>query len=208
MTVAVFGATGKTGRLILDECLSRGWTCRALVRDTAKLPARAGVSVLPGDARVDDDVARVLAGAEAVLCSLGMSDISVPATDFSDSVKAIIRGMQKKKIRRIVAVASAGVLDHPTGGYRNAQGYPEYLRHVSAEHVRNYETLRDSGLEWTLMCPVFLREDIPAGRGRVAFEDLPPGSEETGYADMARTMVDLLSQSASRGKRVGIVSDR
>jgi hypothetical protein len=40
------------------------------------------------------------------------------------------------------------------------------------------------------------------------FEGLPPGSNETGYADLAHTMVQLITVTASYGKRIGIVSDR
>ncbi len=151
---------------------------------------------------------RGIAGADAALCCLGMNSIAVPATDFSESVTHIVRAMELTPNRRLLAIAWAGVLPHPTGGYRNKEGVPQYLIHVSAEHVRNYETLRDSSLDWTLMCPVFLKDDIPVGRGRLEFEGLPPGSNETGYADLAHTMVQLISVTASHRKRIGIVSDR
>ena len=111
-------------------------------------------------------------------------------------------------IRRLLAIAAAGVLDHPTGGYRNKEGLPAYLANVSAEHVRNYETLRDSGLDWTLMCPGFLKEDLPLGQGLYLFEDLPPGSNETGYNDLAASMTALVKDTSSYGRRVGIVSVR
>ena len=145
---------------------------------------------------------------DAVLCCLGMNNIAVPATDFSESVRHIVRAMELAPNRRLLAIAWAGVLPHLTGGYRNKEGLPQYLIHVSAEHVRNYETLRDSSLDWTLMCPAFLKDDIPVGRGRFEFEGLPQGSNETGYGDLAHTIVELISVSASHRKRVGIVSDR
>jgi hypothetical protein len=40
------------------------------------------------------------------------------------------------------------------------------------------------------------------------YEDVPPGSEETGYADLAHTMVTLVAVAESHGKRVGIASYR
>ncbi|MBL8327018.1 MAG: NAD(P)H-binding protein [Rubrivivax sp.] len=219
MEIALFGATGRTGRLVLDEARQRGWTVRALVRDAARLGGRGGnVDVATGDTRdaaaVQALVGTVGAGAgrrpaDAVVCALGMQDITVPATDFSDSVKAIVAAMKRAGVRRLVAIASGGVFDAPGGGYRNQQpGFPAYLQNISAEHVRNYETLRASDLDWTLMCPLTLVEDIPRGAGRFAFEALPAGSEETGYADLAVTMCSLLGDRASFGKRVGIVSDR
>jgi putative NADH-flavin reductase len=208
MKIALFGAAGRTGRRVLDECISRGFTVAALARDAAGLPARPGVAVTQGDARDAAAVAKVVAGTDAVVCCLGMHDITVPATDFSDSVKTIVAAARRAGVRRIVAIASAGVLRHPAGGLRNQHGLPAYLVNVAPEHTRNYETLRDSGLDWTLMCPVDLKDDIPGGHARMAYDDLPSGSFETGYADLAHAIVELVDQPASFGKRVGIVSDR
>jgi uncharacterized protein len=208
MRITVFGATGRTGTHVVEECLRRGWAVQAFVRDAVKVSRRSGLDVVEGDARSQEAVASVIVGADAVLCCLGMNNIATPATDFSDSVRNIVRSMEHASSRRLLAVAAAGVLAHPTGGYRNKEGLPHYLVHVSAEHVRNYETLHDSQLDWTLMCPGFLKQDIPVGRGRYEFEDLPPGSPETGYADLAHTMVELTKVTESYRKRVGIVSDR
>jgi putative NADH-flavin reductase len=220
MAIALFGATGRTGALVLAEAIRRRWPARALVRSARKLPpALAGAADLElreGDARDAAAVRAVIEGddgaatrAGAVICALGMHDIEVPATDFSDSVKTIVAAMKAGGVRRIVAIASAGVFEHPEGGYRNQRpDFPAYLRNISAEHVRNYETLRASGLDWTLMCPLALAEDIPAGHGVWAYEDLPQGSGETGYADLAKTICDLLVVRESFGKRVGIVSHR
>lgn len=207
MKIAVFGATGRTGGRLLDEAAARGWEIRALVRDPAKL-RREGISAHVGDARSLPDVRATIEGVDAVFSCLAMADASQPATDLSESVATIVRAMRDRRVARIVTVASAGELDHPDGGYRNREGLPDSLRHVSAEHIRHHEILRDSGLRWTMMCPAYLAEDIPVGRGRIAFEDLPPGSFETGYADLARTMVGLVDQPESFGKRVGIVSFR
>ncbi|MBL8339890.1 MAG: NAD(P)H-binding protein [Rubrivivax sp.] len=226
MEIALFGATGRTGRLVLDEARRRGWTVRALVRDASRLGGSGGsggpVDVATGDTR-DAAAVQALIGTvgsagigpggrrpvDAVVCALGMHDITVPATDFSDSVKAIVAAMKHAGVQRLVAIASGGVFEAPGGGYRNQQpGFPAYLQNISAEHVRNYETLRASGLDWTLMCPLTLAEDIPRGAGRFAIEALPPGSDETGCADLAAAMCSLLGDRASFGKRVGIVSDR
>jgi putative NADH-flavin reductase len=236
MTVAVFGAGGRTGSLVLEQARRRGWPVRALVRSTGKLAGDDVLKVVHGDSRDSGAIDDVLVGpggkVGAVLCTLGMQDITAPATDFSDSVRAIVAGMQRHGVRRIVAVASAGALDHPAGGYRSQHDLPAAYRHVGAEHVRNFETLRASGLDWTLMCPLTLVADIPAGAAALAassastgstgstgsitssgsarwlYDDLPPGSSETGYADLARVMCDLLAERASYGKRVGIVSLR
>ncbi len=203
----MFGATGRTGRLVLDELVTRGWTVNALVRDKAKLTGTHNVRVIEGEASNAASVAETIDGTDVVFSCLGLAEISAPTTAFSDIIKAILHEMKERGVSRIVAITSSAVLDHPTGGYRVKTGLPMFA-HVGAEHVRNYESLRDSGLDWTAMCPVTLTSDIPRGHGRYAFEDLPPGSKETGYADLAQHMVELAEDSRSFGKRVGIASFR
>jgi uncharacterized protein len=207
MRVALLGATGKTGALVLQDCLRRGWHVQALVRDKSKLPDREGLTGVQGDARSREAVARVLAGSTAVLCCLGMHDISLSATDFSESVRCVVDVMHDLGIRRVLAIASAGVLDRPSADYWRKR-LPAYLANVSAEHVRNYDTLRDSDLDWTLMCPCFLKEDIPVGHAQYLFEDLPSGSDETGYKDLAAMMTALVEDTSAYSKKVGIVSFR
>ncbi|MCW5635101.1 MAG: NAD(P)H-binding protein [Rubrivivax sp.] len=225
--IALFGATGRTGRLVLAEAQRRGWPVRALVRDAGRLPAAPMLQVVVGDARDSgaiDDVLRPRgldegsgdtggSAVRAVLCTLGMADITVPATDFSDSVRAIVAGMRRAGLRRLVAVASGVALpDAERGGYRGEHGTPDAYRHIAAEHMRNHRTLAQAGdewgLAWTLMCPLNLVDDIAPGHARRAFEALPEGSGETSMADLAAAMCDLVDDAAAIGHRVGIVSDR
>jgi uncharacterized protein len=224
MAVALFGATGRTGSLILAQARTRGWPIRALVRSAGKLAADELVTPVVGDARDAAVIDAVIQGpfgrasgaakepsqgrVGAVLCALGMADITVPATDFSDSVKAIVAGMQRQGVRRLIVIASAGALDHPSGGYRAQHGLPEVLRNVGAEHLRNLQTLKASDLDWTLMCPMNLVDDIPPGSAKWLYDDIPSGSVETSMADLAKLMCDLLTDRGAIGKRVGIVSFR
>ncbi|MBA4293150.1 hypothetical protein C0431_09275 [bacterium] len=208
MKVAIFGATGRTGRLLLNDAVERGWEVSILVRDPAKLSANHEISVFVGDSRSLHSVNSVIQGVDAVFSCLAVADISGPATDLSDCIKTIVEAMGVQGIKRIIHVGSAGELDHPGGGYRNQEGLPDYLQYVSIEQVRCYEALRESGLDWTVMCPSWLQEDIPVGKYRYEIEDLPDGSEETGYADLARLMVEMVDRPESIRQRVGIVSFR
>ena len=204
MVIALFGATGRTGRLVLERLLARGDRVRALARDPGRLAPHPGLVASGGDARDAHAVRRVVEGADAVVCCLGMHDITVPATDFSDSVRGIVEAARAAGVRRIVAIASAGVLADARGGLRSQHGLPAAFANVAAEHARNLRTLEASGLDWTLLCPIDLVE-APAGTARWAYEDLPAGSH-TGYADLADTIVEMLGRRDAHGRRVGVVS--
>jgi putative NADH-flavin reductase len=209
-TLALFGATGQTGRRLVAAALARGLRVRALVRtSSARLPQpQPALAVQVGDARDRAAVAATLDGADAALVTLGMADITQPATDFSDAVATIAAAMQARaaSLRRLLVVGNAGLLDAPGGGLRFDQGLPDFMVHIAAEHRRNLAQLRASALDWTLLCPLMLRDDLPPGGARWAIEALPEGSDCTGTADLAATMLDLLAEPASIGRRVGVVS--
>jgi putative NADH-flavin reductase len=214
-TIALFGGTGRTGQRVLARLQQRGVPTRMLVRQAERLPyalreALGAGALHEGDVRDAEAVAAVLAGTQVAISALGLRDISEPATDVSDGVRTIVGTMPGRGTSRLVAVASAHVLPRAGGGYRGDDAVPAALRHVAAEHVRQYEALRDApaGIAWTLFCPTFLAADIPAGRARVAADALPPGSDVTGLDDLADALVAEALAPRWTGCRVGIVSDR
>lgn len=209
MRIALFGATGRTGSRVLRRLLARGDTVRALARDPARLLAHAGLAAIAGHARDAAAVAHTMHDTDAVVVCLGMDDITQPGTAFSDAVKTIVAAAEAAGVRRLVAIASAGALPHEGGGLRSEHGAGAGpYANVAAEHARNYRTLAASRLDWTLMCPLDLVDDLPEGRARWAYEALPAGSGQTGYDDLATTIVALLGDASSHRQRVGIVSLR
>jgi uncharacterized protein YbjT (DUF2867 family) len=84
-TVAVAGATGKTGRLVVEELLSRGvQDVVAIVRDTAKAKemfpnAPQNLKIVVCDLTNEGQIESVLKGVDAAIwCATGFSDTSDP----------------------------------------------------------------------------------------------------------------------------------
>ena len=68
MKIALYGATGKAGRRILEELVSRGHRVTAIVRDPAKIPEpEPGVTVTRDDLSDPRKIAAAVNGAEAVV---------------------------------------------------------------------------------------------------------------------------------------------
>ena len=219
--VALVGASGQTGRRVLARLLDAGGEPRVLVRRADRVPAELrerlpASAVHEGDARDAAAVARLLDGADAAVSTLGMADITVPATDLSDGLRTLLDAMPAAGVRRVIAVASTVALPHPDGGLRGERPQPEWMRNIAAEHVRQYRALVAAGerddLAWTLFCAATLTQD-PAGSYRTAADALPPGAPPvaeatTRYADLADAIVRELDEGRYVGHRVGIVSDR
>jgi putative NADH-flavin reductase len=156
--------------------------------------------IVEGDIRDPLVVSQTLMGAEAVISTLAMADISKGVTDLSDNLRTIIREMRDASLKRIIAVGGASV-------FREREDLPDFLVNVAAEHRRQWEYLKTSPKDWTLVCPVFFNDDLPDSRYRVAREALPEGSESVMIHDIAEFIVDELERNEYHRCRVGIVSD-
>jgi NAD(P)H-binding len=71
MKIALFGATGRTGGLIMERALSAGHEVTVLVRDPSKLQRQEGLRLIKGDARLGSAVADTVQGADVVISALG-----------------------------------------------------------------------------------------------------------------------------------------
>jgi putative NADH-flavin reductase len=109
MQIALFGATGGTGREVLAQALAQGESVAALVRDPAKLADQAGLTTIAGDVLDRDAVERCVAGADAVVCILGSHRGQAPVE--ARGTERILAAMREQGVRRLIVVTSLGVGD-------------------------------------------------------------------------------------------------
>src|SRR6266571_3319977 len=102
MNLVVLGATGGTGRLVVEQALAAGHTVTALVRSPEKLTLRnPNLHVIAGQATDPSAVSRALEGADALISTLGGSGSLI-----SDSTQAIIDAAPKAGVSRVVVLSS------------------------------------------------------------------------------------------------------
>jgi putative NADH-flavin reductase len=205
MRLTIFGGTGRVGRRLLEYAARDGHTIRALVRDPAKLPAGLGGQAVTGDVTDAGAVLRALEGAEVVLSALGGAGLENPGTILSSGMRNIVAGMKRQGIRRVLAVAGSGVLDDPRGGLRSeAPGFPAIYAAITREHLGTYDALRESGLEWTLVCCPDLVDGELTRRYRLAADLLPEGASSISVEDVAGFMLQQMPLAPYIRRRVGI----
>ena len=73
MRLAIFGATGRTGRHLVRRALAAGHSLRCLVRAPEGAAFPAGVELVKGSARDPAPVGKTVCGTDAVLSCLGGS---------------------------------------------------------------------------------------------------------------------------------------
>ncbi len=204
--IAIFGASGRTGQRVVQAARAHGHTVRALVRDPSKLAPDPAVTLVAGDVLVAADVAEALEGAEGALSVLGGGTTADPGRTRSLGIHNIIQAMRASGAKRIVAVGGGGVLDSTTGpGRRSEQpGFPAVFQLVTAEHYAAYEFLRDSGLDWTYVCPPDIPDGDATGNYRVAADVMPDKPKALPTGDLAEFLVREYSAREFVGHRVGI----
>jgi uncharacterized protein YbjT (DUF2867 family) len=165
MKMALFGATGGTGRQVLAQGLAQGHEVRALARAPEKLEPAPGLEIIAGDVLDQAAVDACLTGTDAVICVLGSHGSTQPVE--AEGSERIIAGMQRLGIRRLIAVTSMGVgdsRDQVPGFFRVIMQLT--LKKIMAAKEVQEQRIRDSGLDWTIVRPGGLTDGPATGRYR------------------------------------------
>ena len=195
MNVALIGATGRTGRLVLAELLRRGHTASVLARDPARLTdTGTGVRVVAGSSTDPQALGQLLDGADALLSALG------PTTKEADlhtqTARLLTHAMPAAGLTRFVGISGAGI-DVPGDRKGTRDRIISTLIRtiggaVAKDKPAEYRVLAGSDLDWTLARPPRLL-DTPA-TGRIGHDPYTPGHWSIPRADLAVFLVDVLDQ--------------
>jgi len=107
MRIALFGASGATGKLLTERCLAAGYTVTALLRTPASFSYRDRVQTVEGNAFDPKAIEATLSGADAVLSALGARSLKKEDV-LERAIPLIVAAMERNGPKRIVALGSAG----------------------------------------------------------------------------------------------------
>ena len=205
MNVAIFGASGATGRLLTERCLAAGHSVSVLLRSPASFPYANKVRVVQGDAFNTAAIAATLEGADAVFSALGARSLGEDHT-LERAIPLIVQAMEKASIRRIIVLGSAGALDTAMDKQLGIQKwivenivYKTLLKWPVVAQRYQYAALAKSTLDWTMPMPPMLNNLMRRGKVRVDPDALPPWSFTISREDVADFMfAQLGSEQWSR----------
>lgn len=172
-TLAVFGASGRTGRRVVEQALAAGNTVRALVRQ----PDRFGLTdpqltVITGDVLDRDAVAHTIEGSDAVISVFGHVKGS-PATLQTDGTRSIVDAMDEHGVKRIISLSGGGLpapQDKPAVADRVIRFLLRRLSpQVLDDAIGHHAVLAASDLDWTIVRGPRLTEGQPRGTHRVGW---------------------------------------
>ncbi|MGL5817074.1 MAG: NAD(P)-dependent oxidoreductase [Phycicoccus sp.] len=196
MQIALIGATGRTGRHVLDIALERGHGLSVLVRDPARLPdaLAPSVRVVTGTSTDHDAVARLVDGADAVVSALG------PTAKEGDlhtrTAEVLVAVLSDSGPTRFVGVTGAGIdLPGDQKSLRDrviSKAIQTFGGAVVEDKPREYRVLAASDLEWTLARAPRLVDGAASGRTLQHDAHVSTRSTKLVRADLAAFLLDAV----------------
>jgi putative NADH-flavin reductase len=198
MQLLLIGATGRTGRLVLEQAIARGHTVTAVGRSVAALPTGQGVRAVVADPLQAQALAPILPGHDAVLSILGG-----PGGVLRDGAAALLEALRGSQVRRYIAVSQG--LHFPS-----SSPLVWVLRRVFASALEDSGAMERmvaaSDLEWTIVRPPRLRVGGRPRGYRVEVGRLPQGALSMERADLATYLLDEAQSGAHPNTIVGVTS--
>ncbi|CAH8264713.1 unnamed protein product [Arabidopsis lyrata] len=213
--VFVAGATGKTGKRIVEQLLSRGFAVKAGVRDVEKAKTSfkddPSLQIVRADVTEGPDKLAEAIGddSQAVICATGFRpgfDIFTPWKVDNFGTVNLVDACRKQGVEKFVLISSIlvngaamGQILNPAYIFLNLFG----LTLVAKLQAEKY--IRRSGINYTIVRPGGLKNDPPTGNVVMEPEDtLYEGSISRDL--VAEVAVEALLQEESSFKVVEIVA--
>ena len=199
MKVVIIGASGKIGAPILNEALVRGHKVTAIVRHPEKITVRNPLlNVVKADI-LKDKVDEIVKGHDAVISAYnpGWSDPDI-YNDQIKGYKAIISGVKRSGIKRLLVVGGAGTLEVAPGvQLLDTANFPENIKGGVLATRETLNMLREEKeLEWTFLSPpASIDPGERTGHYRVGKDQLlknKEGESKISTQDYAVAMLDEL----------------
>jgi putative NADH-flavin reductase len=152
MNLAIFGATGGTGRHLVEQALAAGHHVTVLVRTPAAVTEpHERLHIVQGDVRQVDQVAAVVAGQDAVLSALGPHERG-PVDLCTAAMTAILAAMTRHDVRRLVVLSAYGARESHDGGLYNVMLW-RIQKEKMLDKERMEELIAHSAVDWTVVRP-------------------------------------------------------
>ena len=205
MNIVIFGATGPTGRLLLQQGLSGdySYTITAVARRPEAIELHhERLRVVRGDVLDTASVEQAITGQDAVITVVGGQYTFIkPVTLYSIGAQNIVNAMEKLQVQRLVAVTSGGtnpVHDTHEGFVFGRIIKPIIGRTLYADMRRMEQIVMASPLDWTIVRPARLINIPEVGKYRIGEGYVLPDGGATSRADLA----DFMLQEVQRNQHL------
>ena len=149
MKIFVIGATGRTGREVVEQALARGHDVTVFVRSPEAIGlTNEKLTVIKGEATEKDQLVKAMQNHDAVVSTLGPRKPFKPSSLLHDSALATTRTMQRSGVKRLLILSAAA---HFPGIFNRIVSL--ILRNHMRDSLSTEKVVRASGLNWTIARP-------------------------------------------------------
>ena len=217
MKVLILGASGRTGKLVLEQALSEGYLVNVLVRDARKIKAHPRLQVREGNPANLEDLQRSLVGCKAVISVLNISRSSdfpwAPVRTPKDYMSTVMRKLLSLSLapplERLIVCSAWGVGDSRANipfWFRWTIDLSN-IRVAYADHARQEKLVESSDLSWTIVRPVGLSNSRKGETIQLSYGKLPKPSLLISRKTLAQFLVSCLS-GAELDRKTVVVSKK
>ncbi|MEM9023601.1 MAG: NAD(P)H-binding protein [Bacteroidota bacterium] len=217
MKILVLGATGRTGRWVVDAALDAGNSVHCLARNMQRIAARPELTVFDGNPAHADALAKAMEGCEGIINVLNVSrksdfpwaPLRTPPTFLSEVMTNVIRQAEANPVARLVVCSAWGVAETRAdipGWFRWFIDHSN-IGAAYQDHERQEALVTASNLSWTIVRPVGLTNGSAKRGIRASFDNQPAPNMLISRRSVAHYLVECLSDDRLVGKKVVISRD-
>jgi putative NADH-flavin reductase len=211
MKIAIIGAGGRTGSLLVKESLKRGHEVTAIVRNSSQI-SNSDVKILEKDLfnlTYDD-----LKENDVIIDAFAVWDIK-DLPQHKTSLKHLSDILAGKPNRLIIVGGAGSLYVDPEHKIRlmNTPDFPNDFKPLASAMAEAFDELRlREDINWTYMSPSadFQADGKYTGKYRTGGEELMTdrnGVSSISYADFASAMIDEAEQGKHIKERFTVVSE-
>jgi len=191
--ILVFGAAGRTGRLIVERALGHGHDVTAFIHTSPLALTHERLATACGDVRDFSAVERAMSGQDAV--AFALSQRAGDKGLHEAGIANVIHAMAADDVPRLAAISAAGTFARTDKALSLAYRalIKTAMRGVYDDLEGMERRIMATGLDWAIVRPVGLTDNPPSGTYRVSLDGtLLKKALRISRADVASVVVKAL----------------
>lgn len=193
MKLAIFGATGGTGKQLVSQALTEGNIVIAYIHNPSKLEIKHEcLTIIEGELTDKTAIERVVSKVDAVISVLGPRGDS-SSKPITQGMQNVILAMEKQNVRRLIISSTLSVSD--------PEDLPDYKsrflinlvklinRSAYDEIISVGKVVRSSNLDWTIIRLSLLNNNPKSGKVKVGYLGRKEVGLKISRADIADFML-------------------
>ena len=212
MKLLLLGSTGRTGKIVLEIALKKGYQVNCLARNTERIKKRKGLTIFDGNPTNENDLKKAISKCDFVISVLNISrktdfpwsSLKTPSTFLSDAMNIVVRISKNENIKRISICSAWGVAE-------TKNDIPKWFKWLINrsnigiaynEHEKQEEIISKSKLNWTIIRPVGLSNSKKEEKIIETFNNKPKPNMLISRKSLAKYLLQSLTNNSLIEKKV------